>query len=275
MAASVLAVAGPAAAEDGEGFGSSIFPLFGDRFRAAGHDLPRPFGLGGVLQLNGRDFAVDDVQLEFANGSTLNVDDVITVDTVAATDNRMFGFVADVWILPFFNVYFVAGDGRSESDVDIEVDIDLPFIPNALVTADVDVDGRVLGGGGILAGQYRDFFYSVGVNYISTSSDSIDGDYEYYTITPRVGYRILQRPNLGARAWIGATYFDAEKNVSGLIDLPIVEPVRYSFELKPLTNWEASIGASLLIADHWQSILELSSDFEDATSLTLNVGYRL
>jgi len=270
-----MSVSGEARAADGNGFGSSIFPLFGEKARQAGHDLPRPFGVGGAFQLNGRDFAVDEVRLAFANGTTLDVDDVLTVDTVAATDNRYIGFVADAWILPFFNVFFIAGDGQSDSDVDIEVDVGVPFVPNAQVTADVDVGGRLLGGGGTLAGEWRSIFFSVGVMYLSTTSDAIDGDYESYTITPRIGYRFDPNPNLRVATWVGARYFDAEKTVDGTLELPLVEPVDFSFRLTPLTNWEAAIGGSVILAERWQSILELSSDFGDASSMTLTLQYRL
>ena len=271
--AAAIGLSGAFAACNAQAGENSIFPLFGESMKRSGTELP--FGVAGLFQLNGRDFSVDNVQLSFA-GNTLAVDDILAVDVISPTDNRVAGFVADLWVLPFLNLYFVAGDGESESDVNLSVDLGLPLLGPLDFAVPVNVNGFVLGGGAMLAGQTGNVFYTLDFNYISTQSDSIDGSFEFYTLTPRIGVVTELGPNWKANTWLGARYYDAEKTLDGSIALlPFIDPLDFSFELNPLTHWEAVAGTSITFSDHWNGSVEVSSDFGDASSVSLLLGYRL
>ncbi|HAY0261343.1 TPA: hypothetical protein JS297_004728 [Escherichia coli] len=128
----------------------------------------------------------------------------------------------DAWVLPFMNVYGVAGrtKGHSVSDVSIRTPV---FTGGAFpqnLRFRLDYKGMTLGGGTTLVAGTDNWFTSLDMNYTQTRFDVLDGHINAMTLTPRVGYRFslpetAYFPAGSLSVWVGSMYQDVQQDYRG------------------------------------------------------------
>jgi hypothetical protein len=208
---------------------SDFLPILGKEAREQGYVLPLPFGisLGGLTQE--QPFKVSRIGLAF-NGQendAINsaIDNSITARDLTVSDTT-FTLRFDAWILPFWNVYGIAGrtdaTARLKLDVDLEVPTLLlaglgvgggPLTPGATrcgnlglsynvppptggscqgtavgIPVKVKFDGDVLGYGTTIAGGYGDFFGMFDVNYTEADINIAIEKTEQTVYSARIGW---------------------------------------------------------------------------------------
>ncbi len=220
------------------------FPLLGDKAVQMGYELPEPFGIG-INYMNIRQ-NIDVKSIGFSGlglGNHAFPGDLFKID---ASKTRQYSKTRtlrlDAWILPFWNVYGIAGKTRGHSISSIGVDSDPRQFKGDLINQmisgiihgmhnagnfdnlnfELKFKGNTYGIGTVLAGGTGDWYGLVDINYTQTRFDILDGSIDALTISPRVGYR-FDTPGLSAigltpgklNLWVGTMYQNVQQEFKG------------------------------------------------------------
>jgi hypothetical protein len=245
-------------------------PIWGEKAREQGYDLPLPFGTGVNLVLMSQDIELRNIKVGVGDPlfevKGLEFSDAQSHDT--ATTARL-----DVWLLPFANVYGIFGyiNGEAELDLNIgQIASNLPipglppsFGPQGSIDFNIDYNGTTYGGGITLAGGYKNFFASLDGNYTYSNIDVVDGEIKVYTISPRVGMLFNPESVPGSLAlWVGAMYMRYRQTVTDDINLqelddrlPSVE-IDFELDVKNDKPWNFLFGTQWEMTKRWQATVE-------------------
>ena len=116
----VVAMGGlPCRAQDGAAGGGSDAPRFSPWQRGwyedRGIELPLPFGIGVNLIFMERDIEVTDVVVTAGNRPPESIADRAGFDVANRTTLSMVRF--DAWVLPFLDLYVMAGETRTDTSL--------------------------------------------------------------------------------------------------------------------------------------------------------------
>ena len=180
----------------------------------------------------------------------------------------------DAWLLPFLNVYGVAGYVGGETSargfslqpltsppipaanlaaINAGIAGLAPHLPNSFSIA---YSGPVYGVGVTLAAGYNQYFASVDANYTESHLDIGDSTIEAFVIAPRVGIT-GELGGLNGSLYVGAMYQDIDENQNGTVkfELPtavgiatgVVDPVPVGYKVvsQAEEQWNYLVGANL------------------------------
>lgn len=244
--------------------------LFGNDM-AGDSELPRTFGIG-VDYFNLRQpFQLDRLTFVAPPGAPLPP---ITDPSVITADSEIqnFDVKADVWLLPFLNVFALYGRIDGETLVDLQ-GLGLPLPPQTQRVV-IDYDGDVYGGGLVLAVGGERWFGSVTATFTDTD---LSGDFESSvkatTIQPRIGLRTRHDIDV----WIGGYIIDAEESHQGTVNLDIgfglgVIPIDFAVDLSQKEDFNPSIGMHMMLGESWEATAEIGGG--DRDTVLANVTYR-
>jgi hypothetical protein len=244
-------------------------PIWGEKVRAMGYNLPLPFGVGANFIYMEQGIDIRNLKVDI-DGRNIDVGGV-SFSNASARDSAATARL-DLWLLPFANVYGIFGyiDGETELDVNLPaIIVDLPIIGPTPITDpktikfDIDYTGTTFGGGVTLAGGYKDFFGSLDVNYTQSNIDVVDGEIKTLTVSPRIGVLVDPAAIKGSLAlWVGAMYMDYKQTVSDEINLneldsrlPSVE-IDFEIDVKNEVHWNFLFGGQWEITQRWQVMAE-------------------
>jgi hypothetical protein len=241
----------------GMGVAQSLFmaDLAGDR------ELPLTWGVGGNFFTMDQDY--DIASLDF------NLPGVVLSDpSIIDVRNEVWHLDAqlDVWVLPFLDLFLVAGiiDGNTSVDLSA-VPLPLPF---PIGTLPIDYDGESYGGGATLAFGGDRWFTTLTATFTNTSlSGDFDSSVDAFTVQPRVG--LIRGP---WSYWLGGMYLDAEETHRGEIELPFLGPVDFDVILEEQNQWNYALGVRHQFNKKFDLSLELG--FGDRDHTLLYAGYR-
>jgi len=246
-----------------------LVPIWGEKVRQKGFDLPLPFGVGVNLVFMDQGIELKNIKVGIGDPiyevEGLSFKDARTHDS--ATTARL-----DVWLLPFANVYGIFGyiNGQAEMDLDISriagsLPTPLPpvFEPGKTVDLNIDYNGTTFGGGMTLAGGYKDFFASVDANYTYSNVDVVDAKIQTYTISPRLGLLVDSAAIPGSLAlWVGGMYMRYKQTITDDINLqefdsrlPSVE-INFKLDIENEKPWNFLFGGQWEITKRWQFMAE-------------------
>src|SRR5512145_2876709 len=112
----------PATAQD-----ARRLPFLAEEAHKRGVELPRPFGIGMVYYHLDRAIDVRDVRVGRNGAPPASVSQFAKLSADSKVDNANLKF--DVWLLPFLNVYAIAGYIWNESNTTIDVTLP-PLLPS-------------------------------------------------------------------------------------------------------------------------------------------------
>jgi hypothetical protein len=251
---------------------SGILPIWGDRARQRGDDLPLPFGLGVHALVMKQGVKLTDLQIQ---GSKADFDaGSVSFKHSRATDT-VTGLRGDVWLFPFANVYGQVGylDGRTKLNVEVgQGSIDIPGIGEIPISEPVGfrVDshyyGILTGLGMTLTAGYQNIFALLDANGSHTQLDVTDSEITAYSVTPRIGWRVASSTE-DARGglWIGAMFLEYDQTMTGSISTASLDPMLpgligdtldYEIRVRPENRWNFLLGGQWEIQDRWQLIME-------------------
>ncbi len=244
-------------------------PIWGEKVREMGFDLPLPFGVGANFIYMDQGIEIRNLKVDIG-GRNIDVGGVTFSN--ASAHNAAATARLDLWLLPFANVYGIFGyiDGEAELDVNLpSLIVDLPIIGPTPITDpkrikfNIDYTGTTFGGGVTLAGGYKNFFGSLDVNYTQSDIDVVDGEIKVLTVSPRIGVLVDPAAIKGSLAlWVGAMYMDYKQTVSDEINLneldsrlPSVE-IDFEIDVKNEEHWNFLFGGQWEITKRWQVMAE-------------------
>lgn len=247
-----------------------ILPIWGEKAREKGFDLPLPFGVGANLVFMDQDIKIRNVKVGVGD-PIFEVSDLAFKD--AQSHDRAITARLDLWLLPFANIYGIFGAINGEAEFDLDIGsvtgslppIGLPpiFKPGTTQDLNIDYNGTTFGGGITLAGGYKNFFGSLDANYTYSNIDVVDGKIRTYTISPRVGLLVDSAAIPGSLAlWVGGMYMRYKQTITDDINLQEFDPrlpsVKLDFKLdvKNEQPWNFLFGGQWEITKRWQFMAE-------------------
>lgn len=227
-------------------------------------DLPRPWGIGLDFYTMDQDYDIEalDFQLPIPGVTLGDPRDIKSTNEVMHFDLK-----ADVWLLPFLNVFGIVGRVDTDTTVDFSK-AEITGLPFDLGLLPVSFDGTVFGGGFTLAYGTENWFTSATTTFTQTS---ISGDFkssvDSFTVQPRVG---LISGNW--TYWAGAMYLDVDEHHSGVIELPYIGDVDFAVDLVTTDHWNYAAGVSHYFTD--KANLSFEVGFGNRTHTLFNFNYR-
>lgn len=249
-------------------------PFLGEEARKRGYDLPLPFGIGLVYYKLDRAIEVTEVRVG-RNGATPEpVSDFLHFASTSDVDN--VNVKADVWLLPFLNVYAVAGTVRNESMTSIQVTLP-PLVagdaPRTLhLAVPTELKGSVGGLGITAAGGYKSLFVAADVNAVRADI-GFDDDFEAVVASLRGGWagKAGGRP---IRLWVNATYWDTFAVAKGTVADPDGGTLTFEVEQGPEYPWTYGVGLSYAPRPWLELAIDGGSDFHDGWYVALIPVFR-
>ena len=248
---------------------------------AAGHELPLPLGISANVffmeqDMEAQSIAVDIPPLPLPTGP-LQLPPGLPAES-AKLESRVTTTTAkiDAWVLPFLNVYGVAGYVDGETTASGFSVGGLPpelasLLPNSFAIA---YSGSTYGVGGTLAAGYNQFFASLDANYTESDLDIGDSTIEAFVISPRVGIT-GELGGLNGALYVGAMYQDVDEQQNGTVKFPIMGtsvPVGYDVISAAKEEWNYLVGANLKASESWNYGIEVG--FSDRTHVMATLNYR-
>lgn len=196
----------PRARANDAGRWSDFLPLWGKEARAAGYELPRPFGLSVGYMVQKQPFTVDSLTLE-GGGVHYDLGNTVAVKGLTETD-RTWAFRLDTWLLPFLNLYAVATHTSGHATGTAIAGPVPGLLPSGGVFPfDTHFTGKGYGGGVTLAGGWHNFFATLDSNYVTTKLDISSVRAHSIVTSMRLGYN----GSIGwvkGSIWVGGMYED-------------------------------------------------------------------
>lgn len=244
----------------------SGLPIWGAEAAARGHRLPLPFGAGATFYDARQPVTIKDLKLAIGGSEPISISGFAQVEEVDS-EQRNTGFRFDVWLLPFLNVYGVAGHTQGSIDGVVSV-TSLPAVGKSAqdLKLNADFDGPTVGGGLTAAGGFAvsdwhnlQMFMMADVNrtmtFLSFANQSLIADTSPVAtvFSARVG--LMGDVAQGARAqiWAGAMHQRIQEVVAGRVAGGLLEFIVTQFATYP---WNALIGGQVEIGRHFSLLGE-------------------
>ena len=263
----------PTGQVDSPGRWPYALPFLADEAVKRGYELPLPRGLSGVFYYVERDVEIDDIRIGIDGGPLRNASRVLNLGSRSHVSVGVARF--DAWLLPFLDVYALAGFVYNNTTTRGRVTVPTPG-PRPERTFDVGGKTELtgfLGGLGLTAvGGYRDFFAMADVNYSATDL-GFDDKFKALIGSVRVGWngKILDTPS---RFWVGAMYWDTQSTASSTIQVPDVGSVRFEAQQAPTHPLNALVGASATFFKHWDGFVEYGFGPSDVMAISAGLTFR-
>ena len=249
------AAAEPATATDEKRW-SSFLPLLKEEAAKRGIELPLPFGAGLVFYHLDRGIEISDVRVGRDGAPPTSVSDFAKLSSSSSVDN--LNVKLDAWILPFFNVYLIAGYVWNESDTRIRVTLP-PLLPGGAtrvheLTVPTEIQGSVAGIGVTLAGGYGPFFMTYDAN-LAQADLGFDDRFKAVISSIRGGWngKAGSRP---FRTWLSLTDWNTFATATGSVADPDGGTLSFEVDQGPAYRYTYGAGAHYG-ATRW---LELAAD---------------
>jgi hypothetical protein len=262
-----------------------IFPIMGRQALERGIHLPLPLGFNIAYYHMTQGLEISNLGLGF--NTTPQPVDFITFNQASA-ELSLVNARVDLWVLPFLNVYGIAGKGYGHTTVTLAAPVEF--------TTTADFDGANLGLG--VTGVYgvRNFFGVVDFNHQWGFSSLLEAPVPANILSLRFGRRFRlsePRKHLRGTMWLGAMYQVLKSETNGSIKLSDVVPpgadslfnnyqnspwyqnltraqqavvdafvqrlqgsldttvVNYSLNKATADPWNMLVGGTLDVGDHW------------------------
>ena len=252
-------------------------PLFMDWFEELVGDeameLPLPYGVGVFVVDMERDIEVRDVTVQFLDRPPESVADRANFDV--SNHTRSIAARFDAWVLPFINVYALAGEATTDTSLRSVIVIERPNgDPLEIeITDDSRVDGP-MGALGLTAVVGGDAWFAMAdANYTYAETDLFDEEIRAWLYSGRLGWH--GSTGWGpARIWGGLFYMDSERTLTITEEYPLIGTTEIRVTQRPVNPLTYQLGANVTINRHWDLMAEVGSNLDDAHMLVMSAGYR-
>lgn len=252
---------------------SRFLPIGAEWAKRRGVDLPLPFGVSALLITMSRDVEVTDVRVTLPGQAPVSLSDVATF--AVRNETTVAAVKLDAWILPVLDVYLLAGGTWTGSSLDVAVTVDRPLLPPVVVesTQNTRINGPLLGFGATLVAGYGPWFALLDANWNYTKMDQLDGSIQAVFVSGRTG--LSGTTGWGSwRGWIGVAYLGADTTLVATEESPTLGTVKIEVDQRPVNPTTLQVGGSVGLGKHWELLLELGSNFDDAFVGVFSASWR-
>lgn len=223
--------------------------------------LPLGFDFAFVKQWNKQLFTSNQVTFR---DRTFNVpsDDFSQL----RNDSTSFIGVFDAWILPFLNIYGVAGYTTGELDFSVT----LPEFGNLSFDVERKFHGYTAGGGGLVGGAYNNFFGLVDVTYVTSDLNIFTENVETFAVAPRIGYEHVLGRLKGAIS-VGANYYRQSTLRASTFEFGD-ETIDIDFRVAEKNPWNGAVALRAVLFHRFD--VAVSGGFGSRRALIARAGVR-
>jgi len=253
---------------------SSFLPLMGEEARKRGIELPLPLGAGLVFYHLSRDIEITDLRVGRNGAPPVSVSDFARLGARADVNN--LNVKLDAWILPFVNLYAIAGYIWNESQTSADVTLP-PLAPGGnprtfRLDIPTKMEGSVGGLGMTLAGGYDDFFMTYDVN-IAQADLGFDDRFKAVVTSLRGGWngKAGARP---LRAWGSVTDWNTFATAKGTVADPDGGTLSFEVDQGPRWRYTYGLGSQYAAKDWLELAVDGGSDFHGGWYLAVIPVYR-
>ena len=222
---------------------SAFLPLMGDLATSRGIELPLPFGTGAVYYHLSRDIKVTDVRIGRNGAPPVSVSNFAQLASNSSVDN--VNFKLDAWILPFVNVYLIAGYIWNTSETTI--DVALPPLTSGgpsrqkRMSVPTSLTGSVGGIGLTLAGGYGPYFMTYDAN-LDQADLGFDDRFKAVVTSIRGGWngKAGARP---LRLWASVTDWNTFATATGTVPDPDGGTLSFEVDQGPAYRYTYGVGS--------------------------------
>tara|TARA_Y100001934_G_scaffold281056_1_gene389546 strand:+ start:1309 stop:2142 length:834 start_codon:yes stop_codon:yes gene_type:complete len=248
---------------------------------AAGQELPLPLGVSANVFFLEQDLVAQSIKVDIPPlplpTGVVQLPPGLPAQS-AKLESRATSTTAklDAWLLPFLNVYGVAGYVDGETTASGFSVGGLPpelasLLPNSFSIA---YSGPIYGAGITLAAGYNQYFASVDANYTESDLDIGESTIEAFVISPRIGVT-GSLGGLSGSLYVGAMYQDVDEQQNGTANFPVMGqavPVDYDVISEAEEQWNYLVGANLKAGESWNYGIEVG--FSERTHVMATLNYR-
>ena len=253
---------------------SSFLPLMGAEAAKRGIELPLPLGAGIVYYHLDRAIAVSDLRVGRNGAPPVSVSDFAQLSSTSNVDNLNLKF--DAWILPFVNVYLIAGYLWNTSETRIDVSLP-PLVPGGVerqrqMTVPTSITGSVGGVGLTLAGGYGSYFMTFDANFAQADL-GFDDRFKAVVTSIRGGWngRAGLRP---LRVWANATDWNTFATATGTVPDPDGGSLSFQVDQGPAYRYTYGAGGQYGMARWFDVAVDLGTDGHGGWYLALVPVFR-
>ncbi len=291
------------------------FPIWGKEARKLGYVLPKTYGFSLSYMSMDQPIKINSINLsgpirglpnqDLATVSDALFDDYLDISNAKQKASNVT-LRADMWVLPFLNMYGILGytDGTSTAPITCKQGRPVepggilhPNLMNRIVNAlcgdnpdetrhignfDLDYHGMTYGIGTTLAGGVGNWFTILDANYTRTELDILDGQIDSVVISPRLGYRFTPYDK-ELRVWVGGMYQGVQQEMAGKLndilsgnlanDVNAVAPNgRFDVKQELESEWNTTVGVNYVLSSTWDVIGEIG--IGERTSAFVSLEYR-
>lgn len=251
-------------------YGQSFeLPLWRSEVEARGYTLPKPFGLNLSYMALEQKAQVNQIDLDIPKLSdAIGFKADLANQTMSVTTLR-----GDVWLLPFLNLYALAGKTRGESQANVDVELfNRPLIKDLPFT--INLDGNLFGGGFTLVGGLKQWFALVDASRTYTTLTVVDGSVATTVISPRIGYDFTQK-GIPMRLWVGSMYQDVEQVLTGDLSKIIGSKFSGSYRVEQslLSPWNGIAGLQYQFHPNVYGLVEVGFGQRKSAFATLDLRF--
>lgn len=223
--------------------------------------FPCGFGVNYYYQRQGYDMTKIKLDPDISQQFNLNPSDLRVESRVNEVNLKL-----DAWLLPFLNVFGIAGRVEEVTKV-----TKIPYPP--LSNLQYDDHGFLYGGGVTLAYGIKKVWASLTVADTYASLNTQDSWIQAFVVTPKVGTRFnTPWAGKGLNLWVGGTFQKAEEEHQGTWDVQGIGPLKYDVKLNEKEPWNVVAG---LGTDLWGRLaLEVEVGFGEREQVLGSLGYR-
>jgi len=201
-----------------------------------------------------------EVEVDFTKPKSLKMDADVKIVKV------------DYFVLPFLNIYGIGGELKADAKFNLGSDISfgdlgIPTGKDMIIRA--KSEGKLYGGGALIAGEYNRIFSSLQYTYTRIEMDGDVAAKSAEVGAARLGYVVYRSKSFSVTPYVAASYQKTDSEISGPI--PGLAGVNYQFEME-LEDVTPSAGIFTVINESFTILVDYS--FGDRQTLAIDLGYR-
>ena len=250
-----------------------LLPFWAEEARKRGYELPLTYGVSPTFTYTAQDFALTELKLGLGNASATTSLPFLGFDPIRVKAiNTMMRF--DAWVLPFLNVYGIAGYSSGKGDTTVTIPALTPITTQPTkIPITINYEGPTYGGGLTLAGGHDWFFMTVDTNFTVTDlRHAFTSDIKTFIFAPRLGWHGTAGWFKGG-VWAGTMYMNQSERLTGTSVLPSGVPLNFELKQESIGRWNALLGFMWEITPHFVYLLEGGLGPRDQVTTSLAVRF--
>lgn len=249
-----------------------------------GFKLPLPIGLSGTYYAQDESFRMPELKLGGHGGRLLDAGSLVRVPDIKIAEHAELARL-DAWVLPFLNLYAIAGYVEGNANIAIEPAV-FPPQCSPKFNLRLSYEGPTVGLGGTLAMGFKPFkarpTIVFGLADLNVTETFLDFRRPVTSLEPvtvavlnvrgGVRDRVLHTSCLGdvyMSLWGGAMWEGVQQVMSGSVSILDLD---FQGKVNAVNPWNTIVGGSLELGEHISATLDVG--FGERKSLMLSATFR-